>query len=49
MLEINPDDATPPYKPQTTGLRLKNASIIALDEFLCGAYGKQQKENTWKF
>jgi len=27
---MDPDDATPPYKPRTTGLRLKTASLIAM-------------------
>jgi len=26
IMEIHPDNATPPYKPKTTGLRLKTAS-----------------------
>jgi len=36
MLEINPDDATPPYKPKTSGLRLKTTSSEAITHLTMG-------------
>jgi len=46
MLAIRPDDATPPYKPKTTGLRLKITSLIAMSHLT--SFGKEKRRKSRK-